>query len=106
MTKLAVVKTGGKQYLVKEDQEIKIEKKREKKGQITFSDVLLYSDSKKTVIDKSKLKKVKVKGKIVEVGKDEKIRVIKFKPKKRQLKRKGHRQRYNLVKIDKIILEK
>lgn len=104
MTKLAVLKTGGKQYLVEEGQQIKIEKIRDKKGSITFSDILFYTDGKKSVFSPQKLKKSKVEGEIIELGKGQKIRIIKHKAKKGYLKRQGHRQPYLKVKIKKIAL--
>ncbi len=102
MSKIAVIKVGGSQYLVKEGETIKTDKVREKKGTITISDVLLYGTEKSTTIEPSKLKKAKVKAKVVEVGKDKKVKVVKFKAKKRQLKQAGHRQDYNKIEINKI----
>ncbi len=102
MSKVAVIKSGGKQYLVEEGDKVKLEKTRDKKGSITFSDVLLYTDDKTTLIKSKKLKDVKVKGKILEFGKREKIEVVKQKPKKRYYKKQGHRQPFMKVEIKKI----
>ncbi len=100
--KLAVIKTGGKQYLVEEGREIEIEKIREKKGQIIFSDLLLITDKRKVVVDPKKLQKAKVEAEIIEIKKGPKIKIIKQKPKKGYLRRMGHRQPYLKVKIKKI----
>lgn len=104
MTKLAALKVGGSQYLVREGDKIKTNKIRDKKGKIKLAEVLLYATDKRTVIDQSKLKKAKVDGQVIEVGRDKKIKVVKFKPKKRQLKQAGHRQDYNIIQIDKITI--
>jgi large subunit ribosomal protein L21 len=104
MAKLAVLKTGGKQYLVTEGQSIKIEKIRDKKGLITFSDIIFYADGQKSVFLPQKLKKSKVEGEIEELAKGQKVKIIKHKPKKGYLKRQGHRQTHLRVKIKKISL--
>jgi len=102
MSKVAVIKVGGSQYLVKEGDTIKTNKIRDKKGTITISEVLFYGTNKTITIEPSKLKKTKVKAKVIEVGRDRKIKVVKFKPKKRELKQAGHRQAYNRIEIEKI----
>lgn len=106
---LAVIKTGGKQYLVKEGDIVKIEKIEEKPGK-TFdsNDVLLLTDEKgeKVEIGTPILKKIKVRAKILEQGKNKKILVIKYKPKTRYRRKRGHRQLYTKIKILKILAEK
>jgi large subunit ribosomal protein L21 len=104
MSKLAVLEIGGSQYLVREGDKIKTDKVRNKKGNIKISDVLLYSTDKRTVIDQDKLKKAKADAEVLEIGRDKKIKVVKFKAKKRQLKQAGHRQAYNIIKINKITI--
>lgn len=102
---IAVIKTGGKQYIVKEKDLIRIEKLpmegRGKDGSYTFSDVLLVSDSKKTDIGTPRVP-VKVEAKIVRDDKAKKVMVVKYKAKVRYLRMNGHRQPYSEVKIDKI----
>ncbi|MFN3301527.1 MAG: 50S ribosomal protein L21 [Patescibacteria group bacterium] len=103
---LAVIKTGGKQYLVKEGDIIKIEKIEGKVGKkISFDEVLLLADEKgeKVEIGQPIIKKVKVKAEILEQGKDKKILVVKYKPKTRYRRKKGHRQPYTKVKILEIL---
>ncbi len=101
---LAVIKTGGKQYIVKPNDKIKIEKiKNEKEGEkIVFDNVLLLEKNGKTILDPASLKKVNVSGKIVEQGKDKKITILKYKPKTRYKVKKGHRQQFMRVEIEKI----
>lgn len=104
---LAVIKTGGKQYLVSPKDKIKIEKIDKKEGaKITFDRVLLLEKQKKVQIGTPFLKGVKVKGKILKQGKEEKKIIFKYKPKTRQKKKKGHRQPFTEVKITKIETKK
>jgi large subunit ribosomal protein L21 len=102
--RIAVIKTGGKQYKVKEGQILKIEKLDKKDGaKITFDTLLTATtDGKEVNIGKPSLGK-KVDGKIVEAGKDKKVSVIKYKNKTRYLRNKGHRQNFTKVEIGKIM---
>ena len=101
MDKYAVIKTGGKQYIVAEDQLLDIEKIDGKKGdKISFDEVLLVKD-KKLLIGKPQLK-AKVKAEIVEQFKDKKIRVATYKAKSRYRRVIGHRHQKTKVKILKI----
>jgi len=100
---LAVIKTGGKQYIVKKGDKIKIEKIKEPQGQeIVFDQVLLVEKANKVKIGTPFVEGAKVTGKVLEHGKGEKIIVFKYKPKKRYRKKQGHRQPYTLVEITKI----
>lgn len=97
---LAVIKTGGKQYLVSPGQKIKIEKLDKKEGsEVSFSDVLLVEKNKKVEIGTPKVQGAKVTGKIVSHGKGDKVIIFKYKAKKREQTKKGHRQPYTLVEI-------
>ena len=104
---LAVIRTGGKQYLVSPGQKIKIEKLDGKEGkEITFSDVLLLEKNKKVEIGTPKVKGAKVMGKVLKQGKAKKIIVFKYKAKKRYKVKKGHRQPFTEVEIIKIATSK
>lgn len=100
----AVIKTGGKQYKVKEGDILDLEKLDIKGREVTFSEVLLVSDDKSNIkVGAPKVSGAKVKAKVIEPEiKGEKIHIIKFKPKKRYKRKTGHRQRYTRVKIEKI----
>jgi len=103
---LSVIKTGGKQYLVKPGSQIKIEKLNQKEGEeINFDEVLLLEKNKKLQIGNPLVKGVKVNAKVLEHGKGKKIIIFKYKAKKRYKVKKGHRQSYTKVEI-KDILEK
>jgi len=103
MTKIAVIKTGGKQYKVKEGDVLKIEKIDKKEGSKINFETLLIADSDGKDLDIGKpLVKGKVEGKILEQARDKKISVIKYKSKTRYLRNKGHRQAYSKIEITKI----
>ena len=106
MTQLAVIKTGGKQYLVLPGQKIKIEKLNKKEGEeIIFDEVLLVEKNKKVEIGTPLVKGAKVIGKVISQGKGKKVIVFKYKPKTRYKKKRGHRQSYTEVEIKSIDLE-
>ena len=97
---LAVIKTGGKQYLVKPGDKIKVEKLDKKEGaEISFSDVLLVEKNKKIEIGTPKVKAAKVEAKILKHGKGDKLIIFKYKAKKRYKRKIGHRQPYTEIEI-------
>lgn len=103
MAKIAVIKTGGKQYKVSENKIIKIEKLKSEKGKKVEFETLLIADAdgKNLALGQPSLKE-KVKGEVVEHGQGKKISVVKYKNKTRYLRNKGHRQLYTKVKITSI----
>ncbi len=107
MEKIAVIKTGGKQYLVQEGDILSIEKIDGHVGdKISIKDVLLFVDfkQKKTAIGQPILK-INVNAEIISQKKGDKISIIKYKPKTRYFKKQGHRQLYTEIKIIKILEE-
>ena len=98
---LAVIKTGGKQYLVSEGDVLDIEK-IEGEGKIKFEEVLMIDDGKATKLGTPMLDKASVDAEIVEQFKDKKIHVFKMKRRKRYRKTQGHRQQTTKVNITKI----
>jgi len=104
---LAVIKTGGKQYLVSPGQKIKIEKLDAKEGrEVTFKDVLLLEKGGKIEIGNPLVEGAKVAGKIISEGKGKKVIVFKFKAKTRYRVKRGHRQPFTEVEITKIETKK
>lgn len=102
---VAVIKTGGKQYVVSKGDTIVIEKLSEdlKKGDsVVFNEVLLVDNGLDTTIGAPVIKGAEVKGTVVYMGLDKKVEIIKYKPKSRYFKRKGHRQPLLKIKIDSI----
>ena len=106
----AVIKTGGKQYVVAPGATILIEKlgarsrtEDLKRGDsVTFSEVLLTDDGAKTTIGTPTVAGASVKATVSMIGRHKTVEVVKYKAKSRYLKRAGHRQPYIKVKIDSI----
>ena len=102
---LVVIKTGGKQYKVKEGNKIKIEKiKGEIGAKAEFGEVLLLADEegKEVKIGVPFIGSVKVEGKILKQDRGDKVIIFKYKAKKRYHKKQGHRQDFTEVEITKI----
>ena len=98
----AIIVTGGKQYKVSEGDEIFVEKLDVEEGEkVTFDNVLAVGegDSAKFGAD---AKGAKVEATVVKNGKSKKIYVMRYKAKKNEKKKLGHRQPYTKVKIEKI----
>ncbi|CAN5416115.1 50S ribosomal protein L21 [soil metagenome] len=101
MTK-AVVKIGGKQYIVTEKQTILVDLLPEDTKELTL-DALLVIDGEKTAVGTPSVAGVAVTAKVIDdLVKGEKIRVIRYKSKKRVHKENGHRQKYSRVEITSI----
>ncbi len=100
MAKIAIIKTGGKQYKVEKSQVLKIEKLNVDANKKVIFDTLLVasSDGKEINLGKPSIGK-KVEGLVLEHGKGKKVSVIKYKNKTRYLRNKGHRQPFTKVKI-------
>ena len=98
----AVIKTGGKQYIVSEGQVLTIEKLVHDTDKVVFQDVLLVAGEKSATIGQPLVKGVSVSATVLAEGKGEKKIVFRFKSKTRYHKKKGHRQPFTKVKIDSI----
>ncbi len=99
----AIIATGGKQYLVKEGDIVRIEKIELQEGDnVRFDQVLMMEKDGKYNFGQPLIKDSFVEGKILRHGKAKKIVVLKYKPKKRYEKKTGHRQLFTEVKIEKI----
>jgi len=100
---IAVIKTGGKQYLVKPGDKIKIEKINEETGkEIIFDQILLLENDKKLEIGTPLVKGARVSAKIIKQDKDKKVMILKYKSKTRYKVKKGHRQPFTEIEILKI----
>lgn len=99
----AIIKTGGKQYKVEEGTTLRIEKLDAEVGEeITFDQVLLVSDGDNLKVGKPVVEGAKVNATVSAQKKNKKVIIFKFKAKKNYRKKKGHRQPYTEVTIDKI----
>ena len=101
MPKIAVIKTGGKQYVVKPNQKLKVEKLEAKKDDTLNFEVLMTSseDGKGLKLGTPILKDSTVEAKVLDQGRAKKVRVVHYKSKTRQHKVYGHRQPYTQVEI-------
>lgn len=100
--KYAVIKTGGKQYRVSEGDIIEVDKLEVKEDQVVFDNVLLLVTDDSVRIGKPFIQDAKVKAKLLEQKKGEKIRVAKFKSKVRYRRVAGFRAMLSKVQIEKI----
>lgn len=101
---IAVIKTGGKQYIVSPKKKIKIEKIAGKEGdRVEFKEVFLFATDKIIEIGKPTIKGAKVVATILKQGKAKKVIVFKYKAKKREQTKRGHRQAFTEVEIKEII---
>ena len=99
----AVIDACGKQYKVAEGDLVFVEKLEANEGEkVTFDQVLLVSDNGKAKVGNPTIKGAKVEATVVKQGKAKKIVVFKYKAKKNERKKQGHRQPYTQVKIEKI----
>lgn len=102
MTSIAIIKTGGKQYKVSEGDIINVEKIDKKDGAEIKFPALFIGDDKKVSVGKPEVKGEIVLAEVVEQTRGKKVVGIKHKPKKRQLKKFGHKQNLTKIKIIKI----
>ena len=99
----AVIKTGGKQYLVTPGQKLKIEKlDAPEGGSVMFDQVLLISDDTDTKIGMPLVAGAKVEASVLKQARARKVIVFKYHNKTLYRKKRGHRQRYTEVEIQKI----
>jgi large subunit ribosomal protein L21 len=99
----AIIDNGNKQYKVAEGQEIRVEKLNANEGDSVSFKVLMVSDDN-GVKAGAEVANAKVTGTVVKQDKAKKIIVFKYKAKKNERKKQGHRQPFTAVKIEKIEL--
>ena len=101
----AIIVTGGKQYTVSEGDVLYIEKlNAEAEETVKFEQVLAVLDGENTKIGAPVVEGAAVEAKVVKNGKAKKIVVFKYKAKKSEKSKKGHRQPYTPVEITKLAL--
>jgi large subunit ribosomal protein L21 len=94
----AVIKTGGKQYRVAQDEHLLVERLPDAEGATIALQTLLFVDGD-TLVDGADLAKVKVEATIMAHERGPKLRVVKFKPKRGYKNRNGHRQDLTRIRI-------
>jgi len=99
----AIIETGGKQYKVQEGDVVFIEKLSAEEGEaVVFDKVLAISGEDSFKAGSPVIEGASVNAKVLGHGKDKKIIVFKYKPKKGYRRKQGHRQPYTKVQIEKI----
>jgi large subunit ribosomal protein L21 len=102
----AIIQNGGKQYKVLEGKKVKLEKLTVNEGEdVQIKEVLVVNDGSNTVIGSPYVEGASVNGKIVSHGKSRKVIVFKYKRRKDSKTKKGHRQSYTEVLVEKISME-
>ena len=100
----AVIETGGKQYRVSPGQTIDVDTlSGEVGGSVEFDRVLAISSDSNRLTLGDDLRGARVRGKISEHGRGDKIIVFKFKRKKQYKRTIGHRQNYTRVQVEEIL---
>ena len=100
----AVIETGGKQYRVQPGDVILVEKlPQEPEDVVEFEQVLLVSDDNGTKVGTPIVTGAKVMAKVLEQGKADKVRGMKYRSKTNYRRRYGHRQAYTRVEIQEIL---
>src|SRR3990167_3943309 len=101
MTNWAIIKSGSKQYKVAEGDKIAVEKLNVNgEKTVNFDEVLLLVKEDKVEVGKPLVEKAKVKAKVLENFREQKVKVVKLKS--RYLRIQGHRQNKTRVQIEKI----
>ena len=99
--KKAVIETGGKQYFVEEGTVLYVEKLDANAGDKVVFDKVLMANG---ITGRPYVKSAKVTAEVIKHGKQKKIIVFKYNPKKKYRKKQGHRQPYTKIEIKKIML--
>ncbi len=96
----AVVKTGGKQYKVTQDEYLKVEKLEGNEGDtIELDQVLMIADGDNLKIGSPMIDGGKITATILSHGRHKKVEIMKFRRRKHHQKRTGHRQYYTEIKV-------
>jgi len=105
--KYAVIESGGKQYVVREGESIAVDRLPLEIGsKVQIEDLLYFANDGEVLVGTPTVKGGKVTGTVVEQFKAKKILVFKYIPKERVRRRRGHRQQYTRIAIDKISIAK
>ncbi len=99
----AIVETGGKQYRVEEGETLLVERLNVPAGEtVTLDRVLLVVDGETVRVGTPQVPGAQVVARVLGETKGPKIRVFKYRPKKNYRRRRGHRQIYTALQIEKI----
>ena len=96
----AVIKTGGKQYRVSPGDKLRVESLAVAEGEsVDFDQILMVSDGNNVSIGNPHVSDAVVTGKVVNHGRGDKVRIVKFRRRKHHRKQMGHRQNYTELEI-------
>ena len=99
----AIIKDGGHQYRVEQGQVIRVQRREVEAGStLTFGEVLLLGDGSSVKVGAPNLSGASVEGKVVGEAKGAKIVGMHFRRRTRYRRKFGHRQKYTVVRIEKI----
>ena len=100
----AVIQSGGKQYKVKSGEILKIEKLPNSKSdtKIEFNDILAYGDNKVIEIGSPTIQGAKVEANLIKNSKNRTVLIFKKRRRQNSRRKKGHRQEYSMIRINKI----
>tara|TARA_Y100000817_G_C16605056_1_gene432515 strand:+ start:123 stop:524 length:402 start_codon:yes stop_codon:yes gene_type:complete len=100
----AVLQTGGKQYKVKAGEIIKIEKLKDSKPdtKIEFKEILAYGDEKNLELGSPMINGAKVEAELIKNSKNRTILIFKKRRRKNSRRKNGHRQKFSMIRINKI----
>ena len=101
----AVIKTGGKQYKVKAGEILKVEilDQAESQSKIEFNEVLAYGDDKTLELGNPTVNGAKVEADLIKNSKNRTVLIFKKRRRKNSRRKNGHRQKYSMVRINKIL---
>ena len=101
----AVIKTGGKQYKVKAGEILKVEilDQAESQSKIEFNEVRAYGDDKTLELGNPTVNGAKVEADLIKNSKNRTVLIFKKRRRKNSRRKNGHRQKYSMVRINKIL---
>lgn len=95
----AIIETGGKQYTVEAGNKVRVEKLDAKEGDVVTFDKVVFVSGDEPKVGTPYVEGAKVEAKVLAQDKAKKVIVYKYKSKKNERKKNGHRQPYTLVEI-------
>ena len=95
----AIIETGGKQYTVEAGDKLRVEKLDANEGDVVTFDKVVFVSGDEPKVGTPYVEGAKVEAKVLAQDKAKKVVVYKYKAKKNERKKKGHRQPYTLVEI-------
>jgi large subunit ribosomal protein L21 len=105
-TMYAIMKSGGKQYTVQEGARVRVEKLGVEPGEgVVIGEVLAVNNGERTVVGSPYVSGASVQGKVLCHGKERKVTVFKYKRRKDSKCKRGHRQQYTELLVEKIQVE-